>query len=606
MHTRTRATALSALAFLFVAACGGSDDTADATLGMDARDGPVLQAAEPTWVRVASEGQMFTLEQPTRVRYGAGGTWVERDLPAGQAICTNDFFGGDPLRGIVKSCEALRIVDWTYLVDEGQPFALTAPTRVRYGAGSTWVERDVPAGQAFCTNDFFGTDPLRGVFKHCETQGGTSSGAWSFVANEWGAFTLATPRRVRYGIGTVWIERDLPSGQVSCTNTFFGRDPLVGIVKRCEVLDGAPPPPSPPPPSPPPPPPTPQPGSPPQLRAVQAFPNLSFTTLTFLTHAGDGSNRMFAVQQAGQIRVFANNAATIAATNFLDLSSKVDFSGEGGALGLAFDPDYRNNGYFYVAYTVFAPNRKVRLSRFRVGADANVADPNSERVVYEYDHSQTNHFGSWIGFGPDRLLYMSTGDNGRQELQSTSSPYGKVLRMRINADGSYSLPADNPWGSLAYAMGFRNPWRCSFDRVGGALWCGDVGEVRLEEINIVRRGAHYGWDHFEGDLVGSTPTNQPYSFFEPALHRYPRSDGGSVTGGYVYRGSALPGLVGRYVYGDFVSSRMWAVTMNAAGQLAGVTQIASNVGSITTFGEDEAGELFAGTVEGRLLRFVAQ
>jgi glucose/arabinose dehydrogenase len=339
---------------------------------------------------------------------------------------------------------------------------------------------------------------------------------------------------------------------------------------------------------------------------VPAFPSLSFSTLTVVTHAGDGSNRVFAVQKAGQIRVFANNPATTTASTFLDLSSKLDASGEGGALGLAFDPDYSSNGYFYVTYTLLSPNRKVRLSRFRVGANANTADPNSERVVYEYDHMQTNHFGSWIGFGPDRLLYLSTGDNGRDQLQSTASPYGKVLRMRINADGSYSVPTDNPWGNLGYAMGFRNPWRCSFDRVGGALWCGDVGENTLEEVNVVRRGAHYGWDYYEGNVPGPAPTTQPYSNFAPALHQYPRSEGASVTGGYVYRGSALPGLVGRYVYGDFVSWRVWAVTLNASGQFAGVTQVASNVGGITTFGEDQAGELFAGTVDGRLFRFEAQ
>lgn len=339
---------------------------------------------------------------------------------------------------------------------------------------------------------------------------------------------------------------------------------------------------------------------------MPAFPNLSFGLLTFLTHAGDGSNRVFAVQRAGQIRVFANTPSVGSAGVFLDLSSKVDlFAGEAGVAGLAFDPDYRGNGWFYVVYT--PPGRKIRLSRFSVSADPNVADPNSERVIVEYDHATEYHFGGWIGFGPDRMLYLSTGDNSRDpSLQDPASPYGKVLRMRINADGTYSVPGDNPWGNLTWAMGFRNPWRCSFDRVAGGLWCGDVGDTQRDEIDIVRRGAHYGWAFYEGDVVGPVPPTQPYSSFAPPVYAYGRSVGGSVIGGYVYRGTRFAGLYGRYVYGDYVSWRVWALTTDASGQLADVTQIASEVGGITTFGEDEAGELLVGTGEGRVLRFEPQ
>ncbi len=237
------------------------------------------------------------------------------------------------------------------------------------------------------------------------------------------------------------------------------------------------------------------------LRATNAFANLSFDQPTFLTHAGDGTNRLFVTEKQGVIRVFDNRADVASHSVFVDLRSQVDSStDDAGLLGLTFDPAFRANGHVYVSYVTLAPTRKVRVSRFTVSAgNRNVIDPASERVVYQYDHARDWHYGGWLAFGRDGMLYLSTGDNVRDTaLQDVSSPYGKVLRMRINADGSHAIPADNPFGNLTWAMGFRNPWRCSFDRENGDLWCGDVGEDNVEEINFVRRGTHYGWDYFEG------------------------------------------------------------------------------------------------------------
>jgi uncharacterized protein (DUF1800 family) len=243
------AATLGALALLLVfAACGGDDNqngtapsTADPPDAVMRDSAAQLEAPDPTWLPVASEWQAFVLNAPARVRYGAGSTWIERDLPAGQALCTNTFFGSDPLPGVVKSCQTLQAAaaDWTPLANEWQAFTLAAPTRVRYGAGSTWIERDLPAGQGVCSNAFFGTDPLPGVVKRCEAQGAPSTGTWSFVANEWGSFTLSAPARVRYGAGSAWVERDLPAGQAFCTNAFFGTDPAPGVVKRCEARQGS-------------------------------------------------------------------------------------------------------------------------------------------------------------------------------------------------------------------------------------------------------------------------------------------------------------------------------------------------------------------------------
>ena len=271
---KNRASPVLASTVLALAACGGGEHDDTTTVDSQAttssartevaaaasrtvdRAAPRLQATteSTTWVKVADEWQTFFLSAPTRVRYGAGSTWIERDLPTGVASCTNGFFGEDPLVGIVKSCEAAQSAGaWVKLADEWQAFTLTQPTRVRYGFGSTWIELDLPAGQAFCTNTFFGNDPLVGIVKQCEgwDSGATPPpppGSWSFLANEWQPFRLDRPRRVRYGSGSTWIERDLPAGQGLCTNDFFGMDPLVGIVKRCEVLEegGEPPPPPPP------------------------------------------------------------------------------------------------------------------------------------------------------------------------------------------------------------------------------------------------------------------------------------------------------------------------------------------------------------------------
>ena len=341
------------------------------------------------------------------------------------------------------------------------------------------------------------------------------------------------------------------------------------------------------------------------LRAVNAFPNLApFTAPTYVTHAGDGTNRLFVTQKGGLISVFANRADVASAGVFLDLRSRVDAStDDSGLLGLTFDPDYRSNGYLYVAYVTLAP-RKVRLSRFRVSANANVADAASERVVLEYDHSNDWHYGGWLAFGPDRMLYLSAGDNiFDPALQDPASPYGKVLRMRINADGSWSVPSDNPWpGSLAWAMGMRNPWRCGFDRANGDLWCGDVGEDRVEEINFIRRGAHYGWNYYEGDLPfqSSVP---PYSNFAPAVHRYGHDIGFAVIGGYVYRGRAHPWLQGRYLYADFASSNLWGITTSGNGQFGGVSVLATNLSGPQSFGEDEAGEVYVVSSDGHVYRF---
>jgi uncharacterized repeat protein (TIGR03806 family) len=341
-------------------------------------------------------------------------------------------------------------------------------------------------------------------------------------------------------------------------------------------------------------------GSQSEVRLVDALPNVTVQGATNVTNAGDGSNRLFISDRGGNIFVVNDVAGGGQATQFLDLRSKVDATaGESGLFGIAFDPSFVSNRHFYVTYWT-AGTRKWRLSRFTVSAsDANVADPNSERVVLEFDHPEGYHFAGWVGFGPDGMLYMSSGDGGNSP-QDTSNWFGKILRIRVNADGSYSVPADNPFGNEVWALGFRNPWRCSFDRLLGNLWCGDVGQEDREEIDLIKKGANYGWPFFEGSKRWA-PGSQPYSDYEPPVHEYDHTVGVAVIAGYVYRGDAVPALRGSLLFSDFAAGVLWSIP--ATGNAAASTVLASNLETFQTFGETEAGEVvMAGQRSGRIYR----
>jgi uncharacterized repeat protein (TIGR03806 family) len=353
-----------------------------------------------------------------------------------------------------------------------------------------------------------------------------------------------------------------------------------------------------------------------QLTAVNAFPNVSIPGPTYMTNAGDGSNRLFVTDRNGVIWVFNNASNSPQATTFLDISDRVDDNtGEGGMLGLVFDPNFSSNGYFYVSYVTPAnattANRKVRLSQFRVTTSgANVANGATERIVFEYDHPEGYHFGGWIGFGPELdkyTLYMSTGDGGNQrEVQLTDNLFGKILRIRIDAgNATYTVPSDNPFGATnpVWALGFRNPWRCSFDRGNGNMWCGDVGESDREEVNFVKKGKNYGWPFFEGDRPYVDAGTKTYSDYEPAVYQYPHTVGVAVIGGFVYRGSALPSLVGRYLFSDFLSPNVWALQADSSGNFIDISVAATNLGDGRSFGEDEAGEVYALVGNGPIYRF---
>ncbi|HEY8554564.1 MAG TPA: PQQ-dependent sugar dehydrogenase [Burkholderiales bacterium] len=350
------------------------------------------------------------------------------------------------------------------------------------------------------------------------------------------------------------------------------------------------------------------------VNAEVAFPNLAFENPVFITHAGDGSNRLFVVEQAGRILVFPNDAAVRAdqVAVFLDKTADVLSGGELGMLGLAFDPDYAANGLFYVNYTLDSP-RRTRIARFRVSADPMRAAPESETVLLEFEQPFANHNGGMLAFGPDGMLYVASGDGGgagdpRNNAQRLDTLLGKILR--IAPDGS--VPPDNPFAGRSgarpeiWAYGLRNPWRMSFDRQTGTLWAGDVGQGTREEIDIIVPGGNYGWRVFEGTLPFDNPANLPADAFIAPVLDYGRELGGSITGGYVYRGTALPALAGAYVYGDFLSGRVRALFYDAAaGTVTSDLEIA-RVPNPSSFGEDAAGEIYITSFDGRIYRLRAR
>ena len=342
-----------------------------------------------------------------------------------------------------------------------------------------------------------------------------------------------------------------------------------------------------------------------QLKAVAAFPALTFSTPTFMTHAGDGSNRLFVTAIDGVVAVLPNRSDALASKPFLDLRARTESRvGETGLLGLAFDPGFADNGFFYVGWTPTGTTRKFRVSRFKVSAtDPDAADPSSERVVVEFEHSAAFHLGGWMGFGADGLLYVSTGDGVQDGApQDRNGLLGKVLRMGIAADGSAVVPSDNPFGNLVWAYGFRNPWRCGFDRVTGNLWCGDVGNASREEVDVVVKGGNYGWQYYEGTLrIESAGTPTTTDFVAP-VHEYDHSVGSAIIGGFVYRGRAQPALGGRYLFTDLSAMKLWTIGIDAAGRPTSASEAGALPDVFFSFGEDEAGEIYGLARGGQVYR----
>jgi glucose/arabinose dehydrogenase len=354
-----------------------------------------------------------------------------------------------------------------------------------------------------------------------------------------------------------------------------------------------------------------------QLQLQVAFPNLAFTRPVDLQHPGDGTDRIFVVEQAGVIKVFENSPSIATAKIFLDIKDRVnDLGNEEGLLGLAFHPDYKSNGYFYVNYTATSPRRTV-IARYRVSAtDPNQAVADGELVILTFNQPYENHNGGQLAFGPDGYLYIATGDGGsandpQGNGQSLQTLLGKILRLDVNNPSggrNYGIPPDNPFAGTGnreeiYAYGLRNPWRFSFDPPTSRLWAADVGQNRFEEINLITRGGNYGWKIMEGNSCFSPSTGCNMTGLIKPVWDYGRSLGQSVTGGYVYRGKANPELVGAYIYADYISNRMWALRYDGVNPPSN-TDLPLAAGNVSSFGIDKNNELYiCGHQSGRIYRF---
>ncbi|MEK6211174.1 MAG: PQQ-dependent sugar dehydrogenase, partial [Pseudomonadota bacterium] len=343
------------------------------------------------------------------------------------------------------------------------------------------------------------------------------------------------------------------------------------------------------------------------------------------------STRWFVVEQAGVVRVFDNNAAIAVTAVFVDIDDRVTSGGETGLLGMAFHPDFPTDPrvYLFYSHTDASLGLLSRLSEFSTRDAGLTLDPDSERVLLtiEKPGTESNHNGGGIAFGPDGFLYVGLGDGGGGDDQHGANGNAQLLTtllgkmLRIDVEGTtgaflYRIPPDNPFAASTvlcgtdgtgtqscpeiFAVGLRNPWRWSFDRLTGQLWVGDVGQGALEEVDRVTLGGNYGWRCFEGTRNTGLACGSPPNPLPPVTE-YDRSVGAAVTGGYVYRGSAVISLVGRYVFGDFISGRIFNIAGATQPTLTLTDGFASGL-NISSFGEGNDGELYVVHYGGELYR----
>jgi glucose/arabinose dehydrogenase len=322
----------------------------------------------------------------------------------------------------------------------------------------------------------------------------------------------------------------------------------------------------------------------------------------FVTHAGDREDsNLYIVEQAGRIRIFQNGS--LLATPFLDIQNRVTSGGERGLLGLAFHPDFRNNRRFFLNYTSNRPTLKTIIAEYQA-SNPNVAQT-TERVLLEINQPFDNHNGGQLLFGPDGYLYIGMGDGGsagdpQNNAQNLDAMLGKMLRIDVDGAQPYAIPPTNPFvnrggADEVWAFGLRNPWRFSFDRLTGRLFAADVGQNTREEVDLIEKAGNYGWSRYEASLCFNPPSgcaSPPPEFpFQFPIAEYGRTEGVSVTGGYVYRGRMFPELLGTYLFSDYGSGRIWGLAETNRGTWTRTELLRSGL-SVSSFGEDEAGEVY--------------
>lgn len=327
-----------------------------------------------------------------------------------------------------------------------------------------------------------------------------------------------------------------------------------------------------------------------------------------------GDARLFVVEQPGRIRIISSGQ--VLATPFLDITSRVATGGERGLLSVAFHPQYATNGFFYVYFT--GAGGELRIERFTVSANANVAAGASSKLILAVAHPRTNHNGGLAMFGPDGMLYLGLGDGGGAgdpdlNGQNINTLLGALLRIDVSAGDPYAIPAGNPFAGRTdarpeiWATGLRNPWRFSFDRTAGLIYVADVGQNQWEEVNVAsstRAGVNYGWNVMEASSCYNASACNRAGLELPA-HEYGHVDGScSVTGGFVYRGTALPEIAGHYFYADYCVGAVKSFLYQGGVATDKRSWALGSVGSISSFGEDSSGEIYLTSGNGTVYKFV--
>jgi glucose/arabinose dehydrogenase len=360
--------------------------------------------------------------------------------------------------------------------------------------------------------------------------------------------------------------------------------------------------------------PTEPPAAPPQLTLVSFVSGLA--SPLDLQAPNDDTGRLFVVEQEGTIKIIRNGS--VVSSPFLDITSKVSSGGETGLLGLAFHPDFAQNGRFYLNYTRDSGQLQTVIAEYRVSAaNADQADPSSERILFTVDQPFSNHNGGQLTFGTDEFLYIALGDGGgggdpRGNAQDLQTVLGKILRIDVNTTSGgrqYGIPSSNPFaggGGLPeiYAYGFRNPWRFSVDASTGRIFVADVGQNSREEIDLLESRGNFGWNVMEGTQCFEPSTGCNMNGLVLPITDYGRDEGGTVIGGYVYHGATISALQNIYVFGDFISGNIWGLQRQTNGSWTR-TRLASTDKNISSLGQDQTGELYVVDYSGSVWKLAA-
>ncbi|WP_432797980.1 PQQ-dependent sugar dehydrogenase [Poriferisphaera sp. WC338] len=358
-----------------------------------------------------------------------------------------------------------------------------------------------------------------------------------------------------------------------------------------------------------------------EVRVENAFPGIKFRKPLYLTYVPDGSGRLVVTEKKGDIFAFPNdptvqNDQVIKIFDGESTVKRLQLENEEGLLGFAIHPDFKENGYVFMHYTAHNPRRGV-IARYTADKESLVIDPKSKQVILEVKQPWGNHNGGTITFGPDGYFYIGFGDGGssgdpRNNGQDRSTLLGSILRIDVDKQArgkQYAIPRGNPFARKRgmrpeiYAYGIRNPWRFSFDRETDDLWAGDVGQNAYEEVDVIVKGGNYGWRAREG-FHAFKNGKKTRGMIDP-VWEYPRKDGVSITGGYVYRGKKVPELEGAYVFADFATSHVWALWVNRkTGKVTKHTRLGHGYNP-ASFGEDAEGEVYICAYgDGGIFKFV--